>query len=408
MHHHRNRAFCMAQFVEVMNASHATLAGGVRDFARAPRAYPYTITATTDWGESGPAGGSVGYLSRAFQRGLWWLGTSSVTGTGSMTGQHLLFHGAFSSVPHARDWTDRVSFWHRMVADHPDQGETVEASWSAPGPHKGAFAEGGAHADMRVSAETDHVHDVGRYVTVQKGGSAMVVGALAPDLDGKTIADLRYSFFLGTFLRQPDELFENDTALAGWDGKAAPGAWQFLRFGDVYIGARVTAMVHGERKPVRRVLRHRYLRLEAGLLDNSPTTLDAGYRGMADVGLVFEIADRQETGDFAEFRRQVLATRWEYYHSFQRNARFIGRHGELQINDSAMRNTPRFIAVDGAAEVPVFFAATGLDPSLVPLFPDGRRIVQRRICYRPDYVASPYYDREWQTLEADPDSKHDA
>ena len=48
-----------------------------------------------------------------------------------------------------------------------------------------------------------------------------------------------------------------------------------------------------------------------------------------------------------------------------------------------------------------FFEATGLDPELVRLFPDGHRVVQRRISYRPDFVGSPYYDRPWQVLEED-------
>ncbi len=401
MHHARNHAFCMAQFVELMNASHETISKEIKAFARKPKPYPYEIRGTTDWGASGSEGGSVGYQTRSFQRKLWWLGTAADTATGSMAGQHLLFHGVCATAPEPQDWRDRVPFWHRLIADSPDQGEEVETSWTKPGPHKGAFGTEKKIPDTVIRSEADHVTDVGRYVTAQKGGSALVLGSVSPDLEGKEVAYLRYSVFFGTFLRMPDEIFENNTPLARWDGEAALQSWQFLRFGDVYVGVRLSAMVSGERAPVRRVIRHRYLRVETPLIDHSPRVLDSAFGNLADFACVFEIADKDEVGDFATFRREVMAATWELYHSFNRNSRYVGRHGELQINDSPTRNTARFIAVDGKVEEPAFFTATGLDPKLVQLFPDGRRVVQRRICYRPDFVGSPYYDKPWQVLEAD-------
>ena len=105
-------------------------------------------------------------------------------------------------------------------------------------------------------------------------------------------------------------------------------------------------------------------------------------------------------GSFAAFRQQVQRGTWEFYHAYGRQARFMGRGGELQISDSGTRGTQRFIAVDGRVEETPQFTATGMDPALVQLFPDGHRVVQRRLFYH-DHVGTPFYDQFSQVLAAD-------
>ena len=83
------------------------------------------------------------------------------------------------------------------------------------------------------------------------------------------------------------------------------------------------------------------------------------------------------------------------------SSRYCGRHGELQIIDSAAAGAVRFMAIDGVVEPKVKLAATGLDPKLTQLFPDGHRIRQRRLAYRPDFVGSPFYKIREQILETD-------
>jgi hypothetical protein len=401
MHHGRNRAFNMAQFVEVMNAAHSGVRPGLLAFARQPRLYPYLMRATADWSDSGPHGGCRGIQTRSFQQPQWWLATSSTNNTGGMASQTLVLHGAFAVVPVPKSWRDRIAFWPRLVADSPDHGEPVRPDAS---PHAGALR--GEKRDESVIfdplAESDHVTDCGRYQTLQKAGSAMLLGGLSPDLDGREISRLAFAVYFASRGRQPDESYENDISLATWEGEAAPNAWQFLRFGEVYIGLRLSAGVHGTPCPVRRALRDRYLRLETALIEGAPRRIDRDLRGMSDIGLLIEMGSRAESGSFAEFRSTVLATAWEFHHNFYRCSRALLRSGELQIIDSPLGGTARFLAVDGEVESETRLEATGLDPVLAQLFPDGRRIRQRRTLYRPDCCVSPFYKRPSQVLVSDP------
>jgi len=405
VHHERNAGFNLAQFVEVMNASHEGVPDAIVQFVRRERPYPFEIAATTDWSEAGlhGGGGSRGCVTRAWQQRLWGLGTCSETSTGAATGQQLVFHGVLSRTPQPSSWKDRVAFWHRLLADEPDQGDPV--TQHGPSPHAGAFAADRARENAAPqdgpAPEHSHVNDWGRYQTVQKGGTVLGLGAISPLLDGKTVRHLRFSMLFTARLAQPDEMWEDSVRLSSWDGQAAPKAWHFLRYGDVYVGIRLTAMVRRQPCRVLRVLKNGYLRVEAQIVEDRPVTITPEFREWAEYGYVFEIADREEAGSFEQFRAQVSKCAWEYYHSFHRNSRYIGRNGELQISDSVMGGTARFRAVDGRSEMPTLFSATGLDPALARLFPDGRRIRQRRISYRPDWVGSPYYDRYWQVLEAD-------
>jgi hypothetical protein len=391
MHHGRNLAFNLAQFVEVMNATHARVRSDLKEFARQPRTYPYTIRATSDWAGGSNGGGCRGVQTRSFQQPGYWLATSSTNNTGANAGQSLLLHGALAAVPEPTRWRDRVAFWTRLIADSPDYGDAVHVGAS---PHAGGLA----HRQAGAPAEADHVNDWGRYQTVQQGGSAMLVGGISPDLDGREVKDLHFSFLATAFCRLPDEMSEGDQPLGSWDGEAMPHQWQFLRYGDVYLGLRFSAMAQGARCPVRRQLRGGYLRLEASLLAE-PRRIDHSFREWADVGCLVELGSRAEAGSFAEFRRTVQASTWEFHHNFYRSSRWLSRNGELQIVDSPLSGTARFVAVDGVVEPETHLAATGLDPALTRLFADGRQIRQRRTLYRPDTTATPFYNKPGQILE---------
>jgi hypothetical protein len=333
VHHGGNRPFNLAQFVEVMNASHAGVKPALIEFARQPRRYPYTIRATSDWASVGR-----GVQTRSFQQSRYWLATSSTNNTGSCAGQATLLHGVIARVAKPASWRDRVAFWTRWMA-----GEDYGTA--------------------------DHVNDWGRYQTAQQADSAMLVAAAAPELGDRPA---RFAFLLTAL---PDELFENDQPVPAWDGVATAHTWQFLRYGDVFLGVRLSAQ-----SPVRRVVRGGYVRLEV-----EPVS--------GDLGCLVEMG----TGSFAEFRQAVLATTWEFHHNFYRCSRWLSRNGELQIVDSPKTGTARFIAIDGEIETETKFAATGMDPALVEL---PRRVRQRRTLYRPDCVATPFYDRPGRVMEA--------
>lgn len=400
MHHGRNMAFNLAQFVEVMNASHATVNPSIRQFGQSAKKYPYTMLASADWSDSGPLGGSRGVQTRSYQLAESWLATSSTNNMGGNAGQTLVLHGALATKSHAQSWRDRVAFWPRLVADAPDHGMPSRPSVS---PHAGDLKGPGQESNdpFDPNAESDHVTDWARYHTVQKNGSAMLVGAVAPNLDGRDVSSLIFGLYFTNYGPAPDEIFEDQRALTSWIGDAAPRSWQFLRYGDAYIGVRMTAMVHGAARTIRRALRHGYMRIEAAIIEGAPQKIDQAFREWTEFGCLIEVGSKSDSRSFADFRQAVLTTKWEYNHGFYRNSRALTRNGELQIIDSILAGTSRFIAIDGMIEPETKLQATGLDPILTRVFPDGRRVVQRRTLFRPHCAATPFYNRKSQVLEAD-------
>ena len=368
VHHGRNFAFNLVQFVEVMSPSYADIAPSVRAFCTQPRRYPYEIVATTDSGQSGTLGGVKEVRTRAFHQPLYGLATASDTWF-DQSGQQLTLHGVLARAAHPQSWRDRITFWHQTLAGPGDQGD-VEAYHD------------------QAAVEIGHVTDVGHYRVLQKAGSAMVLGALAPVLLDKEVSRLTFSLLFGTVQHMPDETAEE-------------GKWHFLRFGDVYVGVRMSAMVDEQRVTARRVVKNNYLRIELPLVEGRTVTVSQEFREWCDFGYVFEIAAREECGSFDEFRQQCRGVTWEFYHPVYRTSRYCGRHGELQVIDSTAAGTVRFMAIDGQVEPAVKLAATGLDPELTRLFPAGRRVTQRRLMYRPGYIGSPFYDLPSHILETD-------
>jgi hypothetical protein len=395
MHYAGNRGFNLAQFVEVMNASHAGVRADLRDFTRKPRIYPYSIRATADWSGDDPHGGCRGVQTRSFQQNHYWLATSSTNSTGAMAGQALLLHGALAGARTPASWRDRVVFWTRLMADSPDYGEPVYSGETSP--HGGSLS----HASKEVLAQPDHVNDWGCYHTVQQNASAMLVGGIAATLDGRILNRLNFSFLATTFCGEPDEIYDGVENINAWTGEVSGQGWQFLRYGDVYLAIRIGAMSHGTPCPVRRTIRHGYLRLETELIGEEPKKIDETFRKWTDFGFLIDISSREEIGSFENFRQAVHATNWEFHHNFYRSSRWITRHGELHIIDSTQSGTARFIAIDGKTEEDTFFSATGLDPSLTRLFPDGQHLIPRRTLYRSNIISSPFYDRPGQIVVGD-------
>jgi hypothetical protein len=341
---------------------------GVAEFCAAPRPYPYEIHATTDSGQAGLFGGVKEIQTRSFHQPLYGVGSASVSWF-DQAGQQLALHAVLSARSNPQSWQDRVGIRHATLAGTIDHGDMEKCN-------------------DQEAVEVGHVTDVGHYHVLQKRGSALVLGALAPAAIGKEISQLKFSLLFNTFIHQPDETAEE-------------GKWQFFRFGDVYVGVRMSAMVEEQRQTPRRVVKNRYLRVEVPLIEGRTVKVTHEFRERCDFGYAFEIASRAECGSFAEFCRQCLACTWEFYHCFYRTSRYCGRHGELQIIDSVAAGTVRFMSVDGVVEPKIKFAATGLDPKLTQLFPDGRRIRQRRLVYRPDFIGSPFYKVRQHILETD-------
>jgi hypothetical protein len=351
-----------------MVPSYDGIAPAVRTACAAPRTYPYEIRATTDAGQCGLLGGVKGVQTRAFHQPLYGLGTASEVWF-DRSGHQQALHAVWSRVAVPTSWRDRVSVWHQLVEGEIDQGDTE--------PY---------HNESAV--EVDNVMDNGHYRVLQQRGSALVLGAIGPFLLDREIRRLKFSLVFNTVLHQPDEAVTEDR-------------WQFLRFGGVYVGVRMSGMVNSQRVTPVRLEKNQYLRVELPLVTGNPVTVTQEFREWCDFGYVFEIASKDECGTFAEFRRQCTAGTWEFCHCFYRTSRYCGRHGELQIIDSVAAGTVRFMAVDGVVEPKVKLAATGLDPKLTQLFPDGHRVEQRRLTYRPDFIGSPFYPIRQHILETD-------
>lgn len=380
MAHARNRAWNIAGITELVGPDYADLPPSLVDWARASRTYPHEIHATSDSGQQGVLGGVKEIQTRAFHQPAYFLGTASETWFGQAGQQPTLYGGLGTSQP-LRDWRDRVTFWHRTVAGTLDQGDPEPVRAGAP--HAMATAEATLPP---ASGEVSHVTDVGVYHVLQQRGTALVLGMLGVGLLDQEVDRLKLSILFQTHWRQPAELVEQE-------------GWVFLRFGAVYVGVRASGMVGQQRATPRVVDRLHYLRVELPLLDGAATKVTPEFREWCDYGYVLEVASREECGSFAKFCAACRACRWEFYHGFYRTSRYQGRHGELQIIDSVAAGTARFLALDGHVEPRTRLVATGLDPQLAQLLPDGRRVRQRRLFDRPDFIGSPFYQWPAHVLE---------
>ena len=367
--HGPDAGFALAGTCEFFTPDYKGIGDDIVEFARRPRTYPHSVRATTD------AGRTANIQTRTWQQRLWTLGTASCE-MWAGNHHHVTLRGTLARTPQPKTWKDRVAFWHYFQSGDTDIGDTVPAGYN--------------DGTTEVAGFTD----AGEYHTLQQKGSAMVLGHLGTGLLDKDVSRLSFTILFTLFGGPPDEMAEGDAALAAWDGVSAADRWQFLRFGDVYVGIRMAGMRNEQMLPVRRSIKGRYLRIEIPVVDatTGPVRIDRAFRQWLDLGYVVEMADKDECGSFAEFRRQCLRTTWEYVHWFYRNSRYCGRHGELQIVDSIDPRGLRFMAIDGKIEEPVLFEASGVDPKLLRLYPDGRFIRQRRIYWRRDFIGSPFYE----------------
>jgi hypothetical protein len=390
MHHARNLAFNLAQFTELMSCSYAGVGAGVRAYAARSRDPVHTVTATSDWSASGTFG-SQGCLTRAYHRPAWFLASGSSSVGGGCAGQQLVLHAGWRTREPAVDWQDRAVLWPRLIADAPDQGQDATLGAS---PHAGAYA-GTDLAAFR--AESDHVHDWAWYSTAQAGGSALLVGSPGPDLDGRTVATLRFGLLLRFGRTPPEEVWQGGERCVTWVG-AADDSWTCLRWGGTFVGLRLLGMAQGRRLAPRRALRHGYHRLELPLWEDAPRTVSVDDRRLCDFAALVEMGDA-EGGSFSDFRAVVAATRCEFNQGFHREARFIARGGELHLNDAPLRGTQRFIAVDGRVEETPRFRATGLDERLLDLVPGGRPRLPSLLLH--GHAQTPFYSHQKSHVIAD-------
>jgi hypothetical protein len=375
LHHGPDNAFLTAQFVECFAVDFSLVRQGVIDFARASREYPHSVQATMDSGKTGA------FQTRTYCAPQWSLGTASGDMWAGQAGHHVTMRGTLLRGDDPSDWRSRVALWHYLQSGEKDWGD-LEPSYN------------------NTVTPTTHVSDYGQWHTLQDAGSAMVLGHLGTTLYDKEIDSLKLVIIASLFGTMPDEMLVNEAPLTEWSGAATATDWHFLRFGDVFVGVRAAGVLDEQALPIHRVMKDGYLRLEIPALDGQPTHISPEFRKNLDVAYVLEMASVEEC-TFAEFRAECLAARWECYRCFYRNGRYQGRHGELQIVDSIDPEGVRFMAVDGQVEEPTFFTATGLDPALIQLFPDGHTVHQRRIVYQADFVGSPFYPAKQQVLAMD-------
>jgi len=366
IHHGPDRGFCLAQFVEFFVPDYADVPADIIAMARQPRVYPFALHATTD------AGRTAAIQTRLWQQRLFSLGTASCKMWAGKH-HHLTLRATVARRPMVKDWRDRLAFWHLLRSGGPDLGEITPAGYN------------------NYQTPTQAFHCCGSWHTAQKRGSAMVLGHVSSAMVGQETSDLSFSVLGTAFGQGPDEAWENETPLAAWDGETQSASWHFLRFGEVYVGLRLAGMLKEKTLPLRRSLRHGYLRLEMRAVDGRLELIDQEFRKWLDLAYVLEVADREECGDFSAFRRQCLSCVWQCIHWAYRNSIYRGRHGELQIVDSIEPDAMRFIAIDGKIEEPTMRAATGLPAESIRLFDDARIIRQRGVAYRFPFTGTPFY-----------------
>lgn len=395
LHHGPDNAFMTAQFVECFSPDFSRVRPGIVEFSRKERTYPHEVRATMD------SLRTAAVQTRTWQQPDWALGTASTEMWPTQSGQHVTLRGTVLRSQDPSDWRSRVALWHYLQSGPLDWGDHVPAY-------------------NNLTAPTTHVGDYGQYHVVQDKGSAMVLGNLGSALVGKEVDNLKLVIIASICDQLPDEMWADETQLSEWtsvdpapEGLPAEDrrlqccghSWHFLRFGKVFIGLRAAGMCQEQVLPVHRVLKDGYLRLELPAIAGAKRLITPELRKDLDFAYVIEMASSDECS-FAEFRTQCRAARWECFSAFYRNSRYQGRHGELQIVDSVYSEKDRsegvrFMAVDGEVEPVIRFSATGMEPKLLELFPDGRRIKPRRILYDFDFAGSPFYKVRQHVIAAD-------
>jgi hypothetical protein len=69
-----------------------------------------------------------------------------------------------------------------------------------------------------------------------------------------------------------------NTRLKMPDEETTANGWFFLRFGDVYVGVRMSAMIAGQRILPQRIAKNNYLRVEAHLLEQREAPVTNEFR----------------------------------------------------------------------------------------------------------------------------------
>lgn len=376
VHHGPDKGFMVAQMCEFLSPSYEAIGQDWVELANRVPAYPHSVRATLDSGRTGCQ------QTTAWSTESWGMGTASSEMWAGMSGQHLTLAGVVAARRPVRGWQDRIGFWQCLQMGEEDLGVRMPA-----------------YAD--ATYECSCVHDHGAYHVMQKRGTAMLLGHLGTSAIGKETSAMKMMLAFGTRGRMPDEVAGGDSPLPEWEGTAGTGEWSFLRFGDVYVGIRAAGMVHGRALPVRRSNRNNYLRIELPIVEGETVTIDADFRKWLDVGIVVELADKEECGSFAAFMSECRGCAWEFGHCFYRNSRYTGRNGELHMIDSIKPDSVRFRAVDGRVEEETLFEATGLDARFLQLFDDGRFVRQRRLWYDPRFIGSPFYDSPQHVIVTD-------
>ncbi len=370
IHHGPSSAFVTAGFVECFSPDFSMVRPEITAFARANRTYPYEVRATVDSIKA------TSVQTRTWQQPAWSLGTASTEMWPTQSGQQVTLRGALLRGDDPSDWRNRVALWHFL------QSGTID--WGDPTP---------SHGDL--TSPTTHVSDYGQYHILQDKGSAMVLGNLGTALHGEKVDNLKLVVIASIFDQLPDEMLVNESSLETWSGEGSSIDWHFLRFGEVFIGLRCAGMLDGAALPVLRVLKDGYLRIEVPAVAGYKRLVTPELRKNLDFAYVIEMASLEECS-FSQFRGECRSGTWECYNAFYRNSRYQGRYGELQIIDTVYDEKKcsegvRFMAVDGEVEPVTRFSATGLDPKLLQLFSDDRRIRPRRILYDFDFAGSPFY-----------------
>lgn len=385
IHHGGCKAFTGSAHAEIFSPSYHLLHPEIVDYARSLHADEHEVRGTSDYGPCGTivSTQAMSGTTTAFHRKLWCL--ASHTSGASWSTQKTCLQGTIATTATPVSWKDRLNFWEYLTAEE-DYGQLVPNHLGQP-------------------SEIDHVNNIGDFRTLQKKGSAMSMGLISPSQDGKEFSQLRYGMLFCTNLKMPDQVYEEEEELSAWEGTARQNSWQFLRFDQVYVGLRMTGAFSqdgttpGSIVLPQRLVRNRYLRLELPVVQNTPVRATSAFRWKTHFGCVIEVSDQSECGSFEEFRRQCRQSSWEYFLTFSRNARYCGRNGEFQICDSTSDGTVKMMAMDGAIpRQPELLEATGLDPRLVQLFPDGKRIRIRRLLYNGDFPGTPFYPVEGLVL----------
>jgi hypothetical protein len=296
------------------------------------RKYPFHLVATAERGQGGGGAWQAGeVLTTHYQEADFAMGTSEGDWGGHAEELFLQYRNREADV--------RTVFPRYLVNDEAPGMELPSDSGLSQGEH-------------------DCLADHGRYHTIQKGRTAMVLVAPHLKLAETPVTSLRFCLVLCEHLSRVEKLWAADGHV-------------WMQDGPLYLALRALGATDWGRKEALRIERvNRYRVVSLINYEGAPRTFSREELGRTVNGFVVTVGTTSD-GSFDAFRAQVLKARvLDYYSMGARTVRYRSGDLEMGINYGTESDGIRFMQINGQCVSHPVWQADGLPPQRLP-FLDG-------------------------------------